>query len=309
MGRLYMTPSELLESPLGLGLAASLQQLGPGVIDKLLMRASQRCDSYCQKRLQALASTTLSAGVSAGTTTIAVASTLTFDDRAEQAVIIGSGATQETVLIQPGGVTLSQTLGTLLPPYPGTFTLATPLAFGHGSGESVVGMYQEITEVGSVGNSDPYTEALATQTAQLALAHLPPTQMTLSRVAFVNNYPIIQIMDVQHSYSYDTTFNHVDLSGGLSIEPLQGWIRFRVGTVLLKEGLFKITYSGGYQVVPDDIKVATSYFFAEQMQQMINPYGLRQLTLGKRSQGWDTSKKGALVQQAEECLKPYRRTI
>ncbi len=46
MPRLYLTPSELTELPLGVALAGPLASLGSGVLDKMLARSSQRCDTF-----------------------------------------------------------------------------------------------------------------------------------------------------------------------------------------------------------------------------------------------------------------------
>lgn len=313
MPRLYLTPGELAELPLGLApsVQSAIAQLAPGVLDKLLFRASQRCDNYCQKRLQAPGSTTLSANVSAGTTSISVTSTLTLDNLAEQAVIIGSGATQETVQIVPGGVTLTATAGVMLTPYPGLLALATPLQYGHSSGESIQGCYMEVTEAGSSSSSDPYTESLQTQAMQLALAHLPPARQALTRVVFLKTYPIISIYNIEHAFSFVNQFNKVDLTIESRVDT-EGWYRFNVGTVVLREGLMRTTYTAGYQVVPDDVKTACSYYLAEQMLQMMNPFGVAQITMGKRSQRWDTSKGSSLSSltgMAEELLRRYKRTI
>src|SRR6266702_1829431 len=105
--RLYLSPNERLEMPIGVGLASSISALGTNVIDKLLSRASVRCDSECKRRLQAPGSTTLSQPASPGATQISVSSTLTLDELDEQAVQIGTGSTQETILIKPGGVTVT----------------------------------------------------------------------------------------------------------------------------------------------------------------------------------------------------------
>lgn len=306
MPRLYMTPAELSETPLGVGIAASISQLGNGVVDKLLARASQRCDNFTKKRLQAPGSTTLSQSVSAGATSISVASTLTLDDLAEQAVIINpGGGSQETIIINPGGVSVTSWTS----PYPGVITLGTGCVNGHSSGETVLFVYKEVSEAGSSSSSDPYTEALQTQAMQLALAHLPPARTALTRVVFTKSYPIINLYTIEHAFSFVNQFNPVDMSIE-SIVPNEGWVRFNVGTVILREGLMRLTYTGGYQVIPDDIKEACSLYFAEQMAQMVNPYGLQQLTMGKRTQRWDTSKaKHVLVEQAEDILKRYRRII
>lgn len=309
--RLYITPIEFQLSPMGLNpsVQAIISQLAPGVIDQLIARASERCDMYCQKRLQAPASTSLSQGVSAGATTISVASTITFDNLAELAVIIDTGSNQETVQITPGGVTVTSWLSPYPGTYPGTVSLQTGLQFGHSSGAPVQLVYKEVTEAGSSSSSDPYTEALQTQAMQLALAHLPPARTALTRTVFLKAFPIISLIGIEHAFSFTNQFNQVDLSIE-SIVPSEGWYRFSVGTVILREGLMRTTYTGGYSSIPDDIKTACSLYLAEQLGQFVNPFGLQQLTMGKRTQRWDTSKaKHFLVEEAEDILKKYRRII
>ena len=308
MPRLYLSLAELNELPLAVSPAVQsiLSQLGTGVADKMLARASQRCDNFTQKRLQAPGSTTLASGVSAGATSISVASTLTLDSLSEQAVTINpGGSSQETIIINPGGVTVSAWTS----PYPGTLSLQTVCVNGHSSGETVQFVYKEVTEAGSSSSSDPYTEALQTQAMQLALAHLPPARTALTRVVYTKNYPIINLISIEHAFSFVNQFNQVDMSIE-SVVPAEGWVRFNVGTVVLREGLMRTTYTGGYSVVPDDIKQATSLYLAEQLAQYANPFGLQQLTMGKRTQRWDTSKaKHFLVEEAEDILKKYRRII
>lgn len=309
MPRLYLTPAELLVSPLYLGISQYLTQLPAGSVDLLLMRASERVDQFCQKRLQAPGSSTLTANALATATSISVASTLTIDNLAEQAVRINpGGANEETVLIMPGGVTVTNS-PIIDMPYPGTITLASPLSFGHNSGETVQYVYKEVTEAGSSSSSDPYTEALQTQAMQLALAHLPPARTALTRVIFLKSYPIINIYEIEHAFSFVNQFNLIDLNIE-SVVHAEGWYRMNVGSVILREGLMRTTYTGGFQVVPDDIKHAASLYFAEQVMQAVNPFGLTQLTMGKRTQRWDTSKaKHFLVEEAEDILKKYRRIM
>lgn len=314
MPRLYLTPTELQQTPLGLGLSASISQLSLGVLDQLLFRASQRCDSIAEKRLQAPGNTTLSQTANAGDTSISVASTLTLDDLAEQAAIIDTGGALETVIIKPGGVQITPGAGYTYP-YPGTIQLAQPLMFGHANNTPVQFAYKEVNEAIKASQSDPYSEALQSQAAQLALAHLPPMHVGLTRIAFLNNYPIQTVYTVEHAYSFDTQYNLVfdnsnpAFTGGIILEPTAGYLRFRVGTVITPEGMVRTCYTGGFNTIPDDIKLACSYLFAEQMKQMVNPYGVRNETQGKRSIGWDTSKKSTLVQEAEDILKRYKRTV
>lgn len=303
MPRLYLTPSELNETPLGIGLASSISALTPNVIDKLLARASQSCDSECRRRLQAPGSTTLNQNASPGVTQISVASTLTLDNLDEQAVQIGT----ETILIKPGGVTVT----TWASPYPGTINLASATQIGHNSGDPVVFLYKETTEAGGSSSSDPYAQAMLTQEAEIAYAHMPSmSQGGLTRVVFLRNYPIISISAIEHAFSFSTQFSSVDTSIEVPV-PHDGWYRFQPGSVILREGLMRTTYTGGFQSVPDDIKEATSLYFAVQMRLLANPYGAIEQLLGKRKTRWATSggDKDPLVEEACRKLKRYKRTV
>jgi|SRR2546429_1563633 len=305
MVRLYLTPSELNEMPLGIGLASSISTLGTNVIDKLLSRASVRCDSECKRRLQAPGSTTLAQPASPGATQISVASTLTLDELDEQAVQIGTGSTQETILVKSGGVTVTNWAS----PYAGTIDLASALQFSHNSGEAVVYLYKETTEAGSSSSSDPFTEAFLTQEAQIAEAHVGPLlHGGLTRVVFLKSYPIININSVEHAFSFDDEFRSV--TSGRTIVPNEGWYRFDVGTVVMREGIMRTTYTGGFQNIPDDVKEACSLFFAVQMKLMNNPFGATELKLGKRTQKWSSGKdERDLVGEACRILKKYKRTV
>jgi len=313
MVRLYVTPQEVAQSALGIGLSSSLAQFAPGVIDRMLHQASMRADSFCEKRLQAPGSTTLSASASAGDTTISVTSTLTLDELDEQACIIDTGGVQETQDIVPGGVTLASAPTGIITPYPGTITLAAPLQFGHASGAKVQFCYKEITEAGTASQSDPYSEALQTQAAQLALAHLPAVQVGLTRITFLKSYPIQTIYTVEASYSFDTTYNLVysnsdtTYAGGIIVEPTSGWFRYRTGTVITPQGMIRTKYVGGYQTIPDDVKRAVILLFAEDIEALINPYRLKSMTQGKLSRSWDTKYRN--VDEAERILKRYKRSV
>lgn len=300
--------------PLGVALSGQISQLGSGVLDKLLARISQRVDGYIEKRLQAPGTTTLSQLANTGATSISVASTLTLDNLAEQAVILEPlTANQETVLIQPGGVSVTTPWAS---PYPGTLTLATPLQFGHANNAPVQYVYQEVSETKRSSTADPYSEALQSQAAQLALAHLPPVHVGLNRITFLNNYPIINVNMLEHAYSFDTTYNVIyqsgnpTFAGGIIIEPTAGFIRFRVGTVVIPEGFTRTTYTAGYQAIPDDIKLACSYLLADELAIFANPYGAVDTSMGKRRQSFAMQQgKTPNVQRAEQILEAYRRTV
>jgi hypothetical protein len=308
MPRLYLTPSEILEMPIGLGLSSSLSALSSEQIGKLLARASQSCDSECRRRLQAPGSTTLAQSCSAGATQISVSSTNTLDELDEQAVQIGTGGNQETILIEPGGVTVTTWTGS----YPGSINLASGLQFSHSSSEPVVFLYKETTEAGGSSSSDPYAQAALTQETQIAESHMGGMWQGggLTRVVFLKAYPIINISAIEHAFSFASQFNTVDVSAQVPL-PSEGWYRFEPGTMILREGIMRTTYTGGFQTVPDDIKEATSLFFAVQMRQMINPYGTIELHLGKRRQKWAATgnDKDPLIEQACSILKKYKRTV
>lgn len=272
----------------------------------MLAKASARCDSECRRRLQAPGSTTLSQNASPGATQLSLASTVTLDELDEQAVQIGSGSTQETILVKSGGVNVTNWAS----PYPGTINLASATQFSHSSGDPVVFLYKETTEAGGASSSDPYAEAALTQEAQIAASHMPSLHSGLTRVVFLRNYPIITILAIEHAFSFTTQFNTVDVTAQIPV-PTEGWYRFSPGSMILREGIMRTTYTGGFQNIPDDIKEATSKFFAVAMRQMINPYGTIELHLGKRKQKWAArgGEKDPLVEEACRILKKYKRTV
>lgn len=293
--------------PIGIGLSNQIAALPVGSLEATIARASQQCDSYCGRRLQAPGSSTLSASANAGDTSISVNSTLTLDEMAELAVMINpGGATQETITIDSGGVTVTNWSS----PYPGTIKLQNALQYNHAQNETVRYYLREVSETGGASSSDPYTEAIQTQAMQLALAHMPSTRIALSRVVFVKSYPIISIKQVEHAFSFDNQYNNIDL-GTMIVEPTLGFFRVNVGTVLLREGFMRVTYSGGHENVPMDIREATALFFAESMKLMQNPFGATSMNLGKRSQSWGWNKDGdtPLVSQAKQKLKRYKRIV
>jgi hypothetical protein len=303
MPRLYMTPDEVKETPLGIGLSSSIANLTTEAFSKALARASASCDSECRRRLQAPGSTTLAQSCSPGATQISVSSTLTLDALDEQAVQIGT----ETILIKPGGVTVTNWAGL----YPGTINLASATQFSHSSGDPVVFLYKETTEAGGSSSSDPYAEAMLTQEAEIAYAHMPSmSRGGLTRVVFLRNYPIINISAIEHAFSFSSQFSSVDTSIEIPV-PHGGWYRFEPGSVILREGIMRTTYTGGFQTVPEDVKEACSLFFAVQMRMQVNPYGLIEESQGKRRRKWAANggDKDPLVEKACRKLKKYRRSV
>lgn len=287
--------------------------LAPGVLDKLLARASQRCDTFCEKRLGIPPATTLSSAATAGESSISVTSTLGLDELPEQAAILDIGnSNQETVQIQSGGVDVTNWQS----PYPGTITLdpSTPLMFPHTQNATVTYCYREVREAITASQSDPYSEALMSQAAQLALAHLPPIHIGLTRLTFTKQYPIVETYTIEHSYSFDTTYNLIynntdpTFNGQIIVEPYAGYIRYRVGTVILPQGFNRVTYVGGMQNVNDDIKLAVTYYMADIFQQASNPYMATSIRQGQRSQSWSMQGgKSPAVLAAETILDNYRR--
>ena len=287
MPRLYVSPSELTTHQLGIVLAQQFSQMqasGIGSIDQALARASQRVDSYAKKRIQSPGATTLTQTAGAGTSLLTVASTLTFDDKADLAAIVGTGGGQEILPILPGGVVVTS----WSPPYPGTIQLALPLQNTHNSGESLQGCFQETIVARSSSSADRYTENLLSQQAQIAAAHAPPIAQggsNLTRKVFTKQYPIQQIFKAEHAFPFTSTYFLLDVSS-LIIEAMSGFYKFQLGTVVLPHGFVRTTYQAGYQAIPDDIKYATMCYLADEMQAFGNPYGVESQTQGKRSTRW-----------------------
>jgi hypothetical protein len=306
-----MSVAELETTPLFFSLQTRLAALPPGSIDQLIARASARCDNFTKRRLGASGSTTLLASVMAGSTTISVTSTLGWDDRDEQAVLIGTGADQELIPLAPGGIALTS----MISPYPGTMTLAQPLANAHTIGEPVVGYFQELSTLSHASNEDPFQEAY-TQEAQLAQMHAPALAqgMDLTRLIFMKAYPLQSIYSVYYTYSYDTIYYQLPTSAIVTMNPY-GWLRVRLGTVLTPGGNVKVTYQGGYATIPDEIKRAVLSYIKDEAKDLIDPWGTVNQTLGKQSRNFRTTgKSGAgtisvAVADAEHELARYVRKV
>jgi hypothetical protein len=74
---------------------------------------------------------------------------------------------------------------------------------------------------------------------------------------------------------------------------------------------YKITYVGGYQNIPDDLKYACMLYFRDQYAKRNNPSGLSSFTQGSYSETNSSNKgKSSLVLEAEDVLMNggYART-
>ena len=281
-----------------------------GAMDMLLARASRRVDGYARKRIGAPGSTTVATGgIAAGATSLPMNGTLGFDGTQEQAVILGSGGTQEILPIAEGGVAVT----TWTSPYPGTITLAQGPVYNHVAGEAVVGCYQEVSTVGSSGSSDVYSESLLAlnQAAQLAQAHAPSFDTSgLVRIIFLKHYPIVPpILRMEHMLPIDTQYSTLDASQ-VGIQPAAGYLRLPIGSFVLPEGLFRTTYTAGFRTVPDDIALATANYAADELQGMMSR-GTYELAASKTKSKYRDAKntKSIYVQDAEAAIDAgnYRR--
>ncbi len=313
VGRLYLSPTELTLHPVGVALSgplADLQAAGSGAVDLLLMKASQRVDGFCKKRIGAPPTTTIggSSVLPPGTTQLPVASTQGFDTKEEQAVYIGTGGTQELIPV----LAVAMTANTA--PYIGTLTLAHGTANTHNVGETVQGVYYEVATAGSAG-WEPYTTAILTQAAQIAQAHAPLIGQSggiLTRRVFLKHYPVITLFQVEHAYPFSDTYGSVPTQGIL-IDAQSGFYRLSLGSVVIPRGFLRTTYSAGYQVLPDDIKDATAYYLADELQIFYNLPGAVSNQQGKqRRQFLQTGMTKSLwAQKAEDILTEgnYVRTV
>lgn len=303
MPRLYLSPSDFQNSAEALTFPAQISRLSAvsGALDQLLARASRRVDLYCKKRVLQPGTTTVAVNIVAGALSVQVSSTLNFDNGQEQAIQIGSDGTQEIIPLAPGGVQVSSWTS----PYPGTLTFAQPCAYAHAANELVVGLYQEVSTVGSSGSSDVYSESLLelNQAAQLARAHAPQFDTSgLTRDIFLKQYPIIQLYRIEHMLPIDTSYETLD-QNQVGIHPSAGYLRLPIGSFVLPEGLFRSTYTAGYQYASEEVQQATALYAADILQNMLT-FGAAQSQQGKLKlvAGQPTQYKSRFVQSAEEIL-------
>lgn len=312
MPRLYISATQFASYPAAITFAFQVTQLTAisGAIDQLLARASRRVDNYARKRIVMPGVTTVgTGGITAGSTSLPVVSTLGYDNGQEQAVIIGTGSTQEIVPLFPGGVQVTSWSS----PYPGTLTLAQGTAYSHSAGEAVTGCYQEVSTVGSSGSSDIYSESLLAlnQAAQLAQAHAPHFDTSgLVRVIFLKCYPIVPpVLKLEHMPPIDTQYSTLDASQ-VGIQPAAGYLRLPIGSFVLPEGLFRTTYKAGFLYPPDDIAEATAWYAADELQSMMSSGGY-DVSMGKRRVKYvsDQAGKSRYQLQAESLIDSgnYRR--
>lgn len=296
MPRLYLTPAELTELPIGIGLQGFISQLGANVLDKMLMRASQVCDTFCQRALGMPQSTTLSLAANAGDTAISITSTLTVDNNSDLAFTVGAGTTKETVMVSAGGVNTTSYVS----PYPGTIRLASPLVYAHAQGEVAIGCYQEITEVDKTLDSNPFRNRSDLQNYGLALGYVP-LESSYAYTVILSEYPINTITLIEYASGYSNTFQLITTTP--QINPDIGCYRFGMTGWRWRDGLIRTTYTGGYVQVPDDIKIACSYYFAAQMEQIVNPFSAASTHMGKHSLNFSFKSKHTAA--AEEILSSY----
>lgn len=306
MPRIYLTPALFAETPEYLTFPAQLIRLTAlsGAIDQLLARASGRVDGFCRKRVFSPGTTTIATGggVSAGATSISVASTLNFDNGQEQAVLLNpGGGTAEILALAPAPVQVTSWAS----PYPGTVALASPTQYAHSAGETVQGLYQEVSTVGSSGSSDVYSESLLelNQAAQLARAHAPRFDTSgLTRVIFLKQYPIVRLYRLEHMLPIDTSYEVLDASQ-VGIQPSAGYLRLPIGSFVLPEGLMRTTYTAGFQSASEEVQQATALYAADILQNMVT-MGAAQSQQGKLRlvAGQPTQYKSRYVQAAEEIL-------
>lgn len=306
MPRLYLNPTLFNETAEALTFPVQVARLQAvsGALDQLLARASRRVDLTCKKRVMSPGTTTIATGggISAGATSVNLTSTLGFDNGQEQAILLNpGGANAEIVPVLPGGVNVTSWIS----PYPGSLALGTPVQYSHAALEPVQGLYQEVSTVGSSGSSDVYSESLLAlnQAAQLARAHAPQFDTSgLTRVIFLKQYPIIQLYRIEHMLPIDTTYETLDASQ-VGIQPSAGYLRLPIGSFVLPEGLFRSTYTAGFQYPSDEVQQATALYAADILQNMVT-MGASQSQQGKLRMviGQSTNSKSKYVQDAEDLL-------
>ena len=306
MPRQYVTPSDVNSSAIGIALAAQISQLPAGEIDRVTFRASRRVDGFCRRRLGAPQSTTVgTGGITAGATVLPVSSTLGWDNKEEECVIVGSGNLLEIIPLVPGGVIVTS----FASPYAGTLQLAQAVAFNHLAGDPVVGCYQEVAEASSSSSSETFGQEFLTQEAQLAQAHAPPIGRSsrITRLIFLRQYPLLlPIIKVEHKYPFANSFGTLTNISAMTPRPAQGILELAFATVVFPQGLTRVTYQAGSLNVPDDVKEAAINYFADELLAFFNPAGADQVQMGKRNVKYGA--KSRYVMRAEEILSNgYKR--
>jgi hypothetical protein len=305
--RLYVTPTMFPGHTAGITFSFQVAQLQAisGALDQLLSRASSRVDAYCRKRVQAPGVTTVgTGGIAAGATSLPVASTLAFDDGHEQAIVLGSGGTQEIVPLVSGPVEVTSWSS----PYPGILHLAQGAAYAHSAGEAVQGCYQEISEIGSSSSSDVYSESFLdlNQDAQLARAHAPHGGTgTLVRALFLKQYPITKLLNLEIMLPIDSAFESMDISN-VTMNPAAGLLKLPLGSFVLPEGKSRTTYTAGYTSVPEAAQAAAAWYAADELQTMIS-MGAYEMQEGRQKGKYGDARnpqaaKSLYEQRAENVL-------
>jgi len=311
MPRLYLLPGQFDDFPGAMAFSFQIEQLKarPGAMDKLLASASKRVDSYARKRIVAPPATTVATGgIAAGAASLPLTSTLGFDNGQEQAVIIGSGGTQEIIPVLPGGVEVSEWSN----PYPGTLKLAQSAAYSHSAGEAVQCCYQEISKVGNPSGRDIEEGAWSDldQGAQIAAMHAGGSVGPTTRSIFLKCYPIIKLYRLEHSLPISWEYTNLGLTG-VSIDPSIGRLRLPLGSFVLAGGLFRATYTAGFANAPDEIQEATAWYAADELQTMMS-HGAYEIQSGKTKVRYisDQATKSIYAQKAEELIRNggYRRS-
>jgi hypothetical protein len=310
MPRIYLSSSELALYPVAITFSYELSRITAlsGAMDRLLARASRRVDSFARKRIVSPPATTIGVGgIAAGGTSLPMTSTLGFDNGQEEAVIIGSGGSQEIIPVAPGGVSVTNWAS----PYPGTITLAQGCAYSHSAGEAAQGCYQEISKVGNPSGRDMEDAAWSDldQQAEIALMHSALNALPTTRKIFLKCYPIVTLHKLEHALSIGSEYTDLGTSG-VAIHPSAGWIRMPVGSLVTAEGLFRATYTAGFTTTPEEIQEATAWYVADELQSM-QSRGAYEIQSGKTKVKYadPNATKSIYAQNAEDIIRRgYRRT-
>jgi hypothetical protein len=300
MPRLYLKMSDLLMDPImqvGGWAVGTTSMLSEDVVNGLIAAACARLDMATNRRLMLPGITTLSGNVLAGATSIPVTSAVNLDGTPLLALLIGTGGTQEMVMVD------SLTITTWRTPIPATVNLipGTSLTYPHSAGDPVVAYAVEhIQERGSsTSPSDQYFDL--TQEGQLAAAHAPRASMGASaRYVFLNAFPVQQIYSASIIYPWSNQGNPFPPSD-LYIAPSEGYCRFPVGYYVPQDSTIVMTYRGGYGTLPEDLRRAVILEVTGQLALSRNPYGAQSVGSGVRHVSWGTGKRNRANLLSEEA--------
>jgi hypothetical protein len=269
------------------------------------MEACADVETYCNRKFQLPASTQVKDAASAGATSFTVKDCNGIYE--SDVAVFSTGEVVEVTGVAPN-YTLSTT-------YSATVYLATALSNAY-SANATVTFYRQCT-LGVRGHAtEPGDQAnfAVSPEGQIAVAHAGGALMRgNSRILFVEEYPLYSVFAAYQALPWGSTENPIDLSGSLINR--HGTIRLALGRLNPTGSQWRIQYTAGMAVAPQDIRDAAYLYLADKLTRPMNPMGAveirnaDEMVRATRQAALPGEKPPAslYVEQAERKLERYRR--